>query len=361
MRILLRFISAILILIFLLIIFLWFVGSQRVDPQIWQPANNPGLVNEFEPNNLLNNLQLHDLSSGHGPEDIAYDGKRFFYTGLEDGRIMRFQENMLPEEFVNTGGRPLGMQFDASGNLIVADSVRGLLSVSSEKVISVLSDSVNGQKMLFVDDLDIATDGTIWFSDASMRFGFENTMLDFIEASMTGRLLSYSPRSKKTTVHLENLFFANGVALGPNNEFVLVNETGTGRIHRLWLKGENAGAQDVFVEALPGNPDNLSFNGKDTFWVAMPSRKDPKMDGLASKPFIRTVIAGLPLTLIKTELDQAFILGLDLNGKVKYNLQSDTHNFRSVTSVNQYNNSLYIGSLKMPAYATYALSPSNSN
>ena len=359
MKLFIRVLNISLIVIALLLITLWVLGSQKVQPVQWLPAPNPGLVNEFAPNNLLSALELHQVPDGHGPEDIAYDGFQYFYTGLEDGRILRFNNELKPEEFANTGGRPLGMQFDAVGNLIVADSVKGLLSISSDAKVTVLTDNVAGKKMLFVDDLDIADDGTIWFSDASQRFGFENTMLDFIEASMTGRLLSYSPKTKQTTVHVENLFFANGVALGPNEEFVLVNETGTGQIHRYWLKGNKANTQDLFVEALPGNPDNISFNGSDIFWVAMPSKKDPKIDELASKPWIRTMIAGLPLAAIKTEHDQAFILGLDVNGKVKYNLQSDSHRFRSVTSVNQYGNKLYVGSLKLPVYATYDLSMSN--
>ena len=358
MKLFIRILNITLSTIALLVITLWFLGNQKIQAVNWQPAPNPGLVNEFAPNDLLSALVLHDVPSSHGPEDIAYDGSQYFYTGLEDGRILRFTSDHNSEEFVNTGGRPLGMQFDADGNLIVADAVKGLLSINSNAEIKVLTDSVAGVKMLFVDDLDIADDGTIWFSDASQRFGFENTMLDFIEASMTGRLLSYSPQTKQTTVHIDNLFFANGVALGLNEEFVLVNETGTGRIHRYWLKGNKANTQDLFVEALPGNPDNISFNGSDTFWVAMPSKKDPKIDDLASKPWIRTLIAGLPLSAIKTEHDQAFILGLDLNGKVKYNLQSDSHRFRSVTSVNQYGNTLYVGSLKLPAYATYELNVS---
>ena len=35
---------------------------------------------------------------------------------------------------------------------------------------------------------------------------------------------------------MEGLFFANGVTLGPNEDYVLVNETGMGRVHRLWIK-----------------------------------------------------------------------------------------------------------------------------
>ena len=66
---------------------------------------------------------------------------------------------------------------------------------------------------------------------------------------------------------MEGLFFANGVALGPDERFVLVNETVTGRVHRL-LKGDRRGERDIFIDGLPAMVDNISFNGSDTFgWL----------------------------------------------------------------------------------------------
>ena len=355
LRILFKIMLVITLLITALIIALWFKGNKLVNPVKWQPAPNPGLIGEYAPNSALDALVINQIPSGVGAEDIAYDGVRYFYTGLEDGRILKFNQDNEFVEFVNTGGRPLGMQFDNNNNLIVADSVKGLLSIAPSSEITILTDSVNAKKMKFVDDLDIAEDGTIWFSDASQRFGFSDTMRDFIEASMTGRLLSYSPATQKTKVEIDGLFFANGVALSPNDGFVLVSETGTGRIHRKWLKGAKKGKTDYFVNALPGSPDNISFNGVDTFWVAIAAKRDPKVDGMAKNTFLRTVVAGLPLEMLITSEPQAFIVGLDLNGNVKHNFQTQKNDYNSITSVNQYGNKLYVGSLHSPSYATYEL------
>ena len=48
------------------------------------------------------------------------------------------------ENWANTKGRPLGIDFDSSGNLIVADSIRGLLSIAPDGTISELSVSAGG-------------------------------------------------------------------------------------------------------------------------------------------------------------------------------------------------------------------------
>jgi sugar lactone lactonase YvrE len=108
---------------------------------------------------------------GPGPESVAIGPDGRLYTGLQDGRVVRMlADGTGVETFVQTGGRSLGMKFDAGGNLIVADAFRGLLRVSPERKITVLADTVNGERMLFPNDLAISADGTLWFSDASRRF-----------------------------------------------------------------------------------------------------------------------------------------------------------------------------------------------
>lgn len=326
-----------------------------IDAVAWQPDPNPGLVGQFAANDQLVGVPLLLDGVGAGPEDVACGPGGVLYTGLADGRILKFSSKGDPRELANTGGRPLGMQLDAAGRLIVADAERGLLAVSSRGVIEVLTDTVNGSKMLFADDLDIAADGTIWFSDASTRFGYHNTIYSFLEGRPTGRLLSYDPASGKTRVHLEDLFFANGVALGPNDSYVLVNETGAGRIMRLWLTGERAGQHDTFYAGLPGTPDNISFNGRDTFWVAMPSLR-AGIDTMADQPLLRNLLSRLPLaTLQKVAVPYSFVVGLNLAGEVIHNLQDTAAGFNNITSANECAGALYLGSLTMPAVARYPL------
>ena len=131
----------------------------------------------------MNEADLVLQSFGHGPEDITKGHDGWIYTGYEDGRVVRFDDRQTKESvelFANTVGRPLSLQFDQSKNLIVADAKRGLLSVSPSGQITVLVDQLDGEPLLFVDDLDIADDGTIWFSDASQRFDYHSNIYNFL-------------------------------------------------------------------------------------------------------------------------------------------------------------------------------------
>lgn len=329
-----------------------------IKPVRYIPSRNPGMTGPFTQNEALVGVQHLIKGVGQGPEDVTSGSDGWFYTGLQDGRIVRFQPDRNDvETFVSTGGRPLGMQFDAEGNLIVADAFKGLLSISPTGVIQVLTDSVNGKQLLFPDDLDIASDGTIWFSDASQRFNQHNWILDFLETRPTGRLLSFDPKTGETKVRLDSLMFANGVAVGPDDTYVLVNETIRARIKRLWLKGPKAGQTDIFLDELPAYPDNISFNKDGIFWVALPSPRSKDLERLWPSPFLRKVLMRLPQSIrgAKPAPLYGWVIGVDTNGEVVHNLQDPKGNYGSITSVNEFDGLLYLGSVAMTSVGRFAV------
>lgn len=339
---------------------LWLVSEVR--PVAWQPDADPGLNGLYEQNNKLvenDNKQRQRLilnGFGKGPEDIVIGDDGYLYTGYEDGRIVRVllkdvmagehdeaNASLSPELFFNTQGRPLGLKFDAAGNLIVADAIKGLISIDKQGKMQVLVTEFDGEKLLLIDHLAIAKDGTIWFSDASARFDLHDFVYDFLEASATGRLFSYEPSTKKTALKMDGLFFANGVALGPDDAFVLVNETGTAKIHRLWLKGDKAGTRDIFLANLPAMPDNISYQDG-IFWVSLVALRDPLVEGFAQNTIMRRLIGGVPKTFLKASSHYGFVIGVSPFGEIIYNLQSST-GYQSITTAIEHEGLLFLGSL----------------
>jgi len=140
-------------------------------------------------------------------------GMKQALIALEDGRIFRFQaDGTRPEVFANTQGRPLGLIFDRNGNLIVADAIKGLLSISPDAAVSVLTTEAEGIPFRCTNDLDIAADGIIYFTDASYKYPLTRLKDDVLEHQPNGRFMSYEPSTKQTRVLLRGLYFANGVA-----------------------------------------------------------------------------------------------------------------------------------------------------
>ena len=322
-----------------------------IDPVAVEVAPSPGFTGPYARNNALRSLAWLGTPVSKGPEDVAVR-KGYVYTGLENGNIVRIRIDGTGgyEAYANTRGRPLGMHFDQYGNLIVCDAKKGLLAVLPDGHIQVLAAGLNGEPFKFLDDLAIAKDGTIYFSDASQRFGYDQFTLDLLEGSATGRLLALDPRTMKVTVKLEGLNFANGVALGPDEEFVLVNETGAARITRLWLKGTKQGQRDVFIDNLPGYPDNLSYDGKSVFWVALPSPRNEQLDSLLPSPSLRRIVyrlMSIGLVAQPAPAKYGFVIALDRDAHVVANLQDPTgQTIQNITSVNASGGNLYFGSLE---------------
>jgi len=324
----------------------WAYMAAPIVPMAWKAPSNPGLNDQYATNDALAAAD-QIVMPALGPEDVACGPDGDYYTGLEDGRIVRFSRRGKVSDFSDTGGRPLGLVVDARGGLLVADAYRGLLRIDANGAVETLVDSYQGKRLRFVDDLAIASDGTVYFSDASMRFEYHNNLLDFYEGSMTGRLFAFHPDSGELRLLLGGLFFANGVALGPDDAYVLVNETGLGRVQRVWLRGPNAGTSDMFVEHLPGTPDNINFDGNGIFWIAMPSLRSG-VDAVADQPLLRRLVSVLPKALQEAAATPvSFVVGVDLDGQLVANLQDPALGYNYITSATPCGDSLWLGSLHM--------------
>jgi sugar lactone lactonase YvrE len=340
-----------------------------ISPQAWSPPPAPTLTGQYQQNTLLLRTERLSLGndgakpgSGFAPEDVALDSQNRIYAGLDDGRIMRLQpDGTKPEAFANTHGRPLGLVFDSNGNLIVADAIKGLLSIAPDGVVSVLTTTADGLPFGCTNDLDVAADGIIYFTDASSKFPLANFTADLLEHQGNGRLLAYDPRTKATRTLLSDLSFANGVAVSPDQSFVLAIETGAYRIHRVWLASSKQGQSDIFIDNLPGFPDGISSNGRDKFWLALVTPRDKVLDKLLPHPFLRKVIARLPKFLQPAPKRYSFVLGLDPSGRVTENLQNGSPDcYAEIANAVERNGALYFGSIGESTVGRYQLTSSTS-
>ena len=140
------------ILVIIIVIILYFlVWPVSVAPVAWQAPPNPGYTGPFAANDHLRGLEVFPIGDNHGPEDIALDAQGRIYAATHEGRIVRLKaDGSNPENWVVTKGRPLGIDFDNKGNLIVADAFRGLLSITPDGSITELATMADGIPIPFV-------------------------------------------------------------------------------------------------------------------------------------------------------------------------------------------------------------------
>jgi sugar lactone lactonase YvrE len=350
-----------LLMVYLL---LWPVPAK---PIAWQTPSPAPYTGAHAVNTKLANLQKIDIGSETGPEHLAFgpDGK--LYAAVASGAIVRMNaDGSERSNFVNTGGRVLGFDFDAQGHLIAADAMRGLLSVAPDGKLSVLAEKVGNDPIRYANSVVISKSGKIYFSDASTRFApkdwggtFEASVLDIIEQSSTGRIIEYDPATQASRIVAHGLSFANGVVLSSDQRQIFVAETGKYRIWRIDVNARDldirqtsglSGATHIVLPNLPGYPDNLmrglpTADGQPKLWVGLAKPRSPVVDGMAEKPLLRSITLRLPRFLWPIPPKYGHVIAFTEDGQIVEDLQDPSGAYPETTSVLETKERLYIQSL----------------
>lgn len=311
-----------------------------IDPVAWRAPENAGYTGRFETNTSLQALKFVNLGGDNGPEDAAVGPDGTIYVPTHSGKIVKVSlENASASPFAEPGGRVLGIEFSSDGTLYAADAYRGLLKIDDTGAVTVLADRTDdGSPIRYANDLDIADDGTIYFSDASTKFGARDnggtlpaSILDLMEHGANGRVLKHDPATGKVTMLVEGLHFANGVALARDGSFLLIAETGTYSVLKHWLIGPKAGQTETILQNLPGFPDNINDNPDGTFWLGLVSPRSAPVDGISDSPFLRKMVMRLPAQFRPKPQRYGFAIRIDGTGDVLENLQDPSGDYALVT------------------------------
>jgi hypothetical protein len=191
------------------------------------------------------------------------------------------------------------------------------------------------------------------------------------------RLLKYDTKTSRNEVLIDGLHFANGVVLSPKGDFVLVAETVRSRIHRYYVKGPKKGSRDIFIDGLPGLPDNLKSDGQGGFLVPLITVRDKGnpvlFQSLGPFPVLRKFMARV-LALLEMSVDQidqiypnnyakrlfhwighfesvnrlakkgAVVLQLDADGNIKHSYHNTDGSLSGIGEAHWFDGAFFLGS-----------------
>lgn len=286
------------------------------------------------------------IATGAGPEDVVFDRDGRLLAGTADGEVVRIDLSRGHREVLaRTGGRPLGLEPGHDGSVLVCDHDRGLLRVRPDGEVEVLVDSLAGAPLRFASNVVEAGDGTIWFTVSTRRWDLEHYLGDVLEHSCTGALARRDPDGT-VTVLADDLAFANGLVLAPDESHLVVAETAGYRLRRYRLTGPAAGTWEPFADNLPGMPDNASLGSDGLVWVAYAAPRNALLDRLLPRPgFLRTVVWNLPESVQPKPEPIAWVAAFDLDGRLVHDLRSARDDYGFVTAVAERDGVLVAGGL----------------
>jgi len=323
------------------------------------PSIERGSGTVFAENDRLRDAEPIALNQIEGPEDIILDRQDNLYTVNRNGSIIRFKapDYGVREEFARIGGRPLGLAFDRQENLLVCVAGMGVYGVKPDRTVFKVTDRTNrtrtrlkdDSRLYLADDLDVAPDGKIYFSEATTRYELTDWALDGFEGRGNGRLIRHDPKTGETRTILKNLTFPNGVCVWHDGKSVLWASTWLCQVYRYWIATEKAGTCELLIDNLPGYCDNINRSSDGKYWLAFVGLRSPVYDlAMAKSGFrIRMVKQIPPDEWLCPGINYGCVIKFDDNGVVSESLwDPGGKSHPTITSVREHKGYLYIGGLE---------------
>lgn len=338
----------------------------RASPDIYERGGVWAL------NNRLTGAEAIGRGELDGPEDVVADQAGRLYCGDRRGFLWRFDgPTAEPELLARVGGHPLGVAIDADGNVAMCVAGMGLYGITPDGTVRALATDVkrtwyrinDDSAIRLADDLDVAPDGKIYFSDASTRFDGDEYFLDLIESRPNGRLLCYDPATGQTTVALRNYAFPNGICVSHDGMSVLINSSNLYRIDRFYLAGPKAGTLELVADNLPGVPDNINRASDGGYWVAFAGMRTPAWDLAISMPkFRRRMVKELPIDeWLVPNLNTSCVIKITEEGEVVESMwDGEQRDHAVITSMREHDGYLYLGGLTNDRLGRIALTGKGS-
>ncbi|EAL65781.1 strictosidine synthase family protein [Dictyostelium discoideum AX4] len=377
--------NILVIIIFILLTYIALLPSYSIfflryqidlEPQSYSPQ--PDLTNASDQYKTVSEFYLNDAEyvklDVEGPESIAVskDGKKVYFA-LKTGNIHSLSAPFLPvprklldqalptkTEYVLTCGRPLGITMDNDDNLVIADSVKGLLKfdIKSNQLSILTSSFLNSNKthskLNFVNDVIVGNDDMIYFTDSTSiapildNTGDWNTLIPSMYTLVTtvshGKLLSYNPNTKETKVLMDGFKYSNGVAFDPKEESIFIGETTGCKVFRYWIKGANKGKSEVFIDNLPGYPDGVDVDFKEgKLYISIFGGRNWFIDLIHPYPILKNIFLRIPYLKMRPQ-KPSIVVADTQTGKILNYFQT-SNDFPTITSTIEHNGKILIGNL----------------
>ncbi|CAF1122377.1 unnamed protein product [Rotaria sp. Silwood1] len=320
---------------------------------------------------LVNDFLAHSerIYVGEGPESIEpLNG--LLYTGLKNGSIVEFDpitrktriiysSLSVDDHLLNCGkdnlehicGRPLGIRRFSDNELIVVQAYHEKLT----QLISADDPRFGSRPLRFVNDVDVLDGRYLFFTDSDWLYPRKEFMSVLLRADPRGRLIRFDLETGKVRILNDQLSFPNGVQLSIDKQSVLVCETTFARIIRHWISGNNMkiGKSEIFIDNLPGIPDNIRLTSTGNYWIAFAGVRHVNqpsfLDRLRNWPRLRAILSFMPgsITKIFKRLPHHGIV-IELDKDTGHIIRS-LHDAEglivpSASQVTEYNGYLYFGS-----------------
>jgi gluconolactonase len=237
----------------------------------------------------IGNAAIERVATGfRWAEGPAYNraGGFLIWSDIPNNRQMRWlEEDGHVSVFRSPSNYSNGNTFDREGRQITCEhDARRMTRTEHDGSITVLMDNFNGKKLNAPNDVVVASDGGIWFTDPGYGI-FGNYEGHKAELELPAQVYRLDPKTGKATVVSDSFDKPNGLAFSPDEKKLYIVDSGIthgGRSNmRVFdVNGDKLTNDKVFAENFaPGFTDGVRIDVDGNVWCSM-GWADPKEDGV---------------------------------------------------------------------------------
>ncbi len=235
------------------------------------------------------NASIQRLATGFGwAEGPVYfaDGGYLLWSDIPNNRIMRWlEDDGHVSVFRANSHHANGNTRDRQGHLLTCEhDTRRVTRTERDGSITVLIDGHDGKRLNAPNDIIVASDGAIWFTDPGYGIDgpYEGHAAD---AELDRNVYRLEPRTGEATVVADDFVRPNGLAFSPDERRLYIVDSGIthdGPSHIRVFDVEHGALRNgrVFAEDFaPGFTDGLRCDVQGNVWCSM-GWGDPAEDGV---------------------------------------------------------------------------------
>jgi len=211
------------------------------------------------------------------------DGGFLVVSDIPNNRMLRWLEDdghvsvfRSPSNFSNGNTR------DREGRLVTCEHLtRRVTRTEHDGTITVLADRFEGKRFNAPNDVVVARDGAVWFTDPGYGIG-NNYEGDRAEPEMPNRVYRIDGASGAITVAADDCQRPNGLAISPDGRLLYLVDSGaaTMRVYGVDGGGTKLSGGRVFASGFaPGITDGVRVDTGGHVWCSM-GWADAKEDGV---------------------------------------------------------------------------------
>ncbi len=213
------------------------------------------------------------------------DQRCLLWSDIPNNRIMRWEEETgavsifrRPSNFANGNTR------DRRGRLVTCEhGGRRVTRTEYDGSITVVMDKFEGKPLNSPNDVVVASDGSIWFTDPP--FGIMGNYEGHKSAQEVGQnVYRVDGETGEATVVADDVLGPNGLCFSPDERLLYIVES-RGLPNRKILAydvskdGRRIENKRVFIDAGPGTPDGMRCDVDGNLWCGW-GMGDPALDGV---------------------------------------------------------------------------------